>query len=453
MKKFLIGLTCLAIVPSSFGVPEYYSLSKSIRSLGMGGAFLGLSDDEYALFSNPAGLSLRRSGTEVMARLNGHVSKAALEGLSDFSKLSSSNIKTAINTLDKFKDKPLQANVGFLPYFVTKNIGVGILVADTKMAFNVTKSSAEIQAVIDQSIATANPGLLPATKVADLTFLSDSGIVVGYAQSVFDPNLHIGANLKGLFRAGGRKDFTAKDFQDQKKINFDPAEIGGAGLGLDLDLGATYELTDLPVGVVSRASVVLSNLLANQYQIKKTYAGAPGLVRTVNLGWYTAFEGIGFVDNFHVLADISDIPLGGEDDPNYGARTGSLLKKTHLGVEAPIGRLSVRAGLHQGYLTAGVGFNLYAARLDLATYGEETGENTKVQSRRYAFTAALGWGSAPPAPISATKAILEKPVEQKPMEQKPIETKPPVEQKQPVEQKLEEKKPGATEKTAPKIKG
>jgi hypothetical protein len=46
--------------------------------------------------------------------------------------------------------------------------------------------------------------------------------------------------------------------------------------------------------------------------------------------------------------------------------------------------------------------NLYAIRLDAATYGEETGENMKQGSRRYALTVALGWGSAPPAPIPAT---------------------------------------------------
>jgi hypothetical protein len=120
------------------------------------------------------------------------------------------------------------------------------------------------------------------------------------------------------------------------------------------------------------------------------------------LGWYTAFDGFAFVDNVHALVDISNISIGGETNPDLGARTGSFLKKVHLGVELPIGRFSVRGGLHQGYLTAGFGMNLYGIRLDAATYGEETGENTKQGSRRYAVTAALGWGSAPPAPIPAT---------------------------------------------------
>jgi len=392
MKKQIWFLSMLVLTAfPAFAVKEYYEISKSIRSLGMGGAFFGLSDDEYALFSNPAGLSLRRTGSELMLRLNGHVSKDAISGFKDFSKLGSSNIETAINALDEYKDKPLQGNAGLLPYYVSKNLGIGLLLADTKLAFNVLKNSNEVAALI--------PGNLT-TKIADLTFVSDTGLVVGYAQSVVDPNLHVGLNLKGLFRAGGRKDFTAQDYLDKKSIKFDPDQIGGSGLGIDADLGATYEFTQLPFGLLSRASLVLSNLLASQFTISKKYQGAPGLVRTANLGWYTVFDGFAFVDNVHALLDISNIGLGGEDDPDYGARTGNFLKKLHLGVELPMGRFSVRAGLNQGYLTAGVGLNLYALRLDLATYGEETGADTRSESRRYALTLALGLGSAPPAPVT-----------------------------------------------------
>ncbi|MFM8315951.1 MAG: hypothetical protein ACKOA8_16860, partial [Deltaproteobacteria bacterium] len=384
--KHLLTILLLAC-SSSFAINEYYSLSKSIRSQGMGGAFFGLSDDEYALFSNPAGLSLRNSGTEVMLRLNGHVSSNAISGFSDFKNLDSLNIKQAIDLLDKYKDKPLQGNAGILPYFLTRNLAIGILLADTKLNFNIYKSAADIGA------------LLPSDVVADLTFLSDSGLVVGYAHSVLDPNFHIGANLKGIFRAGGRQPFTAQQYFAENSIDFDPKQIGGSGFGIDLDLGATYEFTNLPFGVASRASIVLQNILATQFTYSKQYAGAPGLVRTANVGWYTVFEGVSIIDNFHLLADISDIPMGGEDDKDFGARnTGSFFKKVHLGVEIPMGRFSVRAGLNQGYLTAGLGLNLYALRIDLATYGEDIGDTSKIQSRRYAVTAAIGWGSAPAAP-------------------------------------------------------
>jgi hypothetical protein len=389
-KSFFFILFTLVLATPSYGVKEYYDLSKSIRSLGMGGAFFGLSDDEYALFSNPAGLSLRRTGSETMIRLNTNVSSDAISGFKDFSSLSGSSLKTAVDRLDQYKGKPLYANVGFLPYFVSKNLAVGLLIADTKINFNISKSSSEIAS------------LPTSTEIADMTVISDSGVVIGYAQSVGDPALHVGANLKGLFRSGGRKFFTAAEYLANGKIEFDPKTIGGSGMGVDFDLGATYEMKDLPFGLLSRASLVFSNLLASQFSIAHLYGSVSHLNRTMNLGWYTAFGGFAFVDNVHALVDISNISIGGETNPDLGARTGSFLKKVHLGVELPIGRFSVRGGLHQGYLTAGFGMNLYAIRLDAATYGEETGENMKQGSRRYALTVALGWGSAPPAPIPAT---------------------------------------------------
>ncbi|MBM4304526.1 MAG: hypothetical protein FJ112_09400 [Deltaproteobacteria bacterium] len=390
MKKHLslfvfFGLLSKAI----FAVPEFYSLSKSIRSLGMGGAFYGLSDDEYALFYNPAGLSLRRSGTEVMLRVNGNVSSNAISGFNDFKDLGSLNINQAINRLEKHKNKPMFGNAGLLPYFVTRNLAVGVLLADTKLNFNISKGVSEIGSLADLQ-----------TEVADLTFVSDSGLVIGYAQSLFDSNLHFGANLKGLLRAGGRKAFTALQFNNNADIDLEPDKIGGTGIGIDLDLGATYEFKTLPFGILSRASLTFNNLLATDFSIAKQYQGAPKLVRTANIGWYTVFSGVSVIDNFQVLADISDISLGGENRIDFGARTGNLLKKLHLGLEMPMGRFSVRAGLNQGYLSAGLGMNFYALRLDLATYGEETGETTRRESRRYLATVALGWGSAP-APIKS----------------------------------------------------
>lgn len=416
MKKSILYVFCLVFIAAPlFGVQEYYDLSKSIRSLGMGGAFFGLSDDEYALFSNPAGLSLRRTGNELMVRLNGHVSSDAISGFKDFSDISGTSLQTAINRLDKYKGKPLYGNVGFLPYFVSKNLAVGFLIADTKLNFNISKSSAEITG-----------GLDPTAEVADLTFISDSGVVLGYAQSVGDPDLHVGVNLKGLFRTGGRKFFTASEYLTNQKIDFDPKQIGGSGMGVDLDVGASYELKNLPFGLLSRASLVLRNLLATDFSMSHNYGPVPRMVRTANLGWYTAFDGFAFVDNVNVLVDISNISLGGEKNPDLGARTGSLLKKINLGAELPIGRFSIRGGLHQGYLTAGFGMNLYAVRLDVATYGEETGESIKQQSRRYALTAAFGWGSAPPAPIPATpeekRSVV--PVQQPVKEEAPKEAAP-----------------------------
>jgi len=418
-NSLLFVIFAFVLAVPSFAVKEYYDLSKSIRSLGMGGAFFGLSDDEYALFSNPAGLSLRRTGAETMLRVNGQGSSSAISSLSDFTGLKG-GFETAYNRLEKYKGQTLFGNAGLLPYFVSKNLAVGLLLADTKINFNISKGPDELA------------GLLGSDPIADLTFISDSGILIGYAQSVGDPDFHLGFNLKGLFRSGGKKYFTKDDKNASALIDFDPKTIGGSGMGVDLDLGATYEMKNLPFGLLSRASLVFSNLLASEFSISHNYGAVPRLNRTMNLGWYTVFDGFAFVDNVNALVDISNISLGGETNPDLGARTGSFLKKVHLGVELPIGRFSVRGGLNQGYLTAGFGLNLYGIRLDAATYAEETEETTKQASRRYAVTVALGWGSAPPAPIPATaeerKSVVpvKQPVKEAPKEAAPAPAPKPV---------------------------
>ena len=117
-------------------------------------------------------------------------------------------------------------------------------------------------------------------------------------------------------------------------------------------------------------------------------------------------EGYKFVDNFHVLVDFAEFGLGGETDPHRGARTGSFFKKMNFGVEMPIGRLTLRTGFHQGYVTAGLGINLRYFKLDFATYGEELGDAPgRLESRRFALTLAIGGGSDNPAPVTSTREV------------------------------------------------
>ena len=78
----------------------------------------------------------------------------------------------------------------------------------------------------------------------------------------------------------------------------------------------------------------------------------PTLDRTVSLGWHSIFQGWGWIDNFHVLVDLAEFKLGGEDNLDYGSRSGSLWKHVNVGVEMPMnGWFILRTGFHQGYLT------------------------------------------------------------------------------------------------------
>ena len=72
MKRLTL-LICLSFVVPTFAMREFYGISRSIRALGMGGAFYGRSDDEYALFYNPAGVSLYQGKTQSMVNFGSQV--------------------------------------------------------------------------------------------------------------------------------------------------------------------------------------------------------------------------------------------------------------------------------------------------------------------------------------------------------------------------------------------
>lgn len=398
MKK--IAFLVLFISITGYSVQEYYSLSRSIRSMGMGGAFYGLSNDEYALFYNPAGLSLYNSESEGMLRVN---TQMAPKTLSAFNTITKSGSKT-VDVFTPYQGTPIYGQVGLLPYYVRKHFAIALLLADTKFDF------AMLGKEIDTSV--------------DVTAITDSGLVIGYARSIVDPNLHIGLNSKLLFRAGGRKRFELLDIAQKQALNLNPKDIGGAGGGIDFDLGATYELQNLPWGLQNRVSLVFNNLIASDFSMARVGGKPPGLTRMVSLGYYTVFPGWNFVDNFHVLFDLAEFNLGGESDRDYGARVGSFFKHINFGVEMPINWFTLRAGFHQGYLSAGLGVNAKFFRLDFATYGEElAGGPGRLESRRIALTLAFGFGSAPPAPYSGLKEIPLNQEEPKPEAPKDVTPK------------------------------
>ena len=83
----------------------------------------------------------------------------------------------------------------------------------------------------------------------------------------------------------------------------------------------------------------------------------------------------------YVYADRSDIQVG---------------QKIHAGVEVALPLLRIRAGLNQGYYTAGVGLELGLLSVDVATYGVELGEYPgQHEDRRYVAQVKIELGFDP----------------------------------------------------------
>ncbi len=382
MTKLFLIIVALTSLPA-WALKEYYAPSRSIRAQGMGGAFYGWSNDEYALFYNPAGLSLYSGNGEGGLRINSSVGSKTISALSTLTKLGNDNIQTLVDKMTEYQGTPISARIGLLPYYFKKNFAVGLLLADTKVNF------ALLGKELDSSV--------------EVTALTDSGLYVGYGRSIIVPELHVGATVKVYHRTGGTKSYTLAEISQKSSTSIDANTIGGGGAGIDADIGSTYVLPKLPIGLEHRVSLVFNNLVAAAPTIAKVGGTAPKLSRTMSLGWYSAFPGVWAIDNFHFLFDISEINLGGETNSELGARTGSIWKHINFGTEVPIGLLALRAGFHQGNLSGGLGLNLKLVRLDFSTYAEEDGALPgKLTSRSYNMSLMVGWASAPTPPVTAT---------------------------------------------------
>ncbi|MFM8315355.1 MAG: hypothetical protein ACKOA8_13800 [Deltaproteobacteria bacterium] len=374
MKRLTL-LICLSFVVPTFAMREFYGISRSIRALGMGGAFYGRSDDEYALFYNPAGVSLYQGKTQSMVNFGSQVGNRTFAAFETKKTLSSKSLADSIDALAQYQGDPLYLGGSVLPYFLMKHLAVGVLLGDVKADYLLSGKE------LDSSV--------------DFTGIIDSGLLVSYGRTVGNEYTHIGLTAKGILRSGGRVNLTLADLVQGDKVNLNPKDLGGTGFGIDFDLGVMYDIPYLDFGQANRISFVVSNLLASSFSMgSKSTGQPPGLTRTFSIGWHSVFSGGDLVDHYHVMADLAEFQLGGESNPHLGARSGKILKHLNLGVEVPVGALTVRTGIHQGYVSVGLGFNLTYAKLDFATYQEELSSGPgRLPSRRYALTLALGLGA------------------------------------------------------------
>jgi hypothetical protein len=368
---------------NAWAINEYYDLSRSVRALGMGGAFYGLSDDQSALFYNPAGLSRYEGNSQFKIQFQGDVATDVFSAASTLKNAGGQNLGQLIDDFVKYQGNPLYANATPLfIYYLHKHFATGLLIGDTKVDL----------ALLGKDL----------NSMVDVTAISDSGYFVGYADEFF-PHLHIGATGKLLFRAGGTKQFSILDIAENSKIVNNLKDLGGAGAGIDFDLGATYELPNIGP-IEDSVSLVVSNLLATKYTLTQTDGTPPGLPRMVTLAGQARLPGVGIIHHIDAVLDLAEFEIGGQTNDNFGARYGAIWKHVNFGVEVPIGWFYLRGGIHQGDFTAGLGVDLNVIRLDVATYAEEDFLNPgEVTSRRVAASFAIGFGSAEPAVQSATR--------------------------------------------------
>lgn len=340
------------------------------RALGMGHAFVAVANDNTAIFYNPAGLSQLKEGES-----NWFIKADASPGILDF-----------YSDLDKAQDAPdevqaisdvIQNNYGKHYSFrapslgwlwARPNWGVAFIPADLSVDMGINR--------------TVGPSV-------GLTAIQDTTLAFSYNWKINrwhdKGSFNIGVTTKMIYRLNVDEivDVASIALNDQV---FDESQ-GKEGLTLDADIGflwkGPWQHYNPSAGFVIRNVGDYGYL--NSFNLIGDRSGKPErLNRVIDFGYAMDLPSW-WVWSSKLAFDVRNIL-----HPNW-----NIQKGLHLGVEflwevTSWFRGGWRAGLNQGYWTAGFTGEFGIFRLDLASYGEEVGiEDIKKENRRFMTTMSL----------------------------------------------------------------
>ncbi|HZR47559.1 MAG TPA: hypothetical protein VFA47_12680 [Candidatus Manganitrophaceae bacterium] len=350
LKKGLIILFVLLGSFTDLYAEELPSLYRGIRPLGMGGAFITLSDDENAMFYNPSGLNDVNGWSVDLLNPSVEWSENSSKLYKDFKDLDTKNEGDVAAFMENRVGEHQHIRAAVLPNFVMRNFAVGVLGQATG------------------DIDVRNPG--DPKVFTDIKV--DLGILVSGAYGFYERQLQIGATAKYVERDGINHVYTATEIASK---GFDPLNQREKKSDVAFDLGMKFN----PNVVLSPSfAVVLQNITNLDF-------GNLGVIpQQLNVG--AAINPHFWILRTTFAVEVDDLTKRIEADKD-------LYKRTHLGAEVRFPKvLSVRAGINQGYLTAGIGIDLWIVALSYATYAEELGASSGQRAdRRHIAQLSLGF--------------------------------------------------------------
>jgi hypothetical protein len=355
MKKILLIFIVVGICGSGISYGDEYSfIYKGLRPMGMGGAFVAVSNDANALFYNPAGLADITEVRGVIFPLELEISDNAIDIYSDAKDVDFDDEKQTADFLREYIGERSHVSLNFVPNFSMPQFAFALIGTSN---INLEVRDRQYPKIITDII-------------------SDVGAGVGYAHPLFENSLLLGGSLKYIYRNSLIKEYTVLDITSDDlgdKINDDLKD----GNGVLLDLGAIYKLdriglSDAQVGV--SANNLIGNDLGDARDVDEHLDIGFAITRKL---WIT--DSTFAIDYFDLFSQV-----GNDND---------MAKRIRLGAEFRFPKvLSIRVGLYQGYFTSGLTVDGRFVSLDLLTYAEEIGSYAGQRSdRRYAMRLAIGF--------------------------------------------------------------
>lgn len=326
---------------------------EGVRPTGMGGAFLAISDDNNALFYNPAGLAFMDD-----YRFNVIDIQLGVDSLDTLSRFGNAVLDGDFNNVvrqDRQFNRLSIRNTFFTPYMATS-------------IFSHLNSFIELN-----NLESLNGSI-------DMYSFNDIGIQTGVGFPISD-YFALGGALKVFHRVGVDATITALDLiqdlgipttTDLSNALFESLQnYYGTGIGIGINLGALVRIP-LTKGPEIRFAAMAEDLGGITFRQIGNAQTPPDVDSSYHLG--AAFKWDLKRGEFANLAIHLRHTLGSVP----------LIKQLHLGLEYQTPYFDVRAGLYQLHPTAGFSLKFPPhTRVHFSTYAPELGTSLWQKSQRW----------------------------------------------------------------------
>lgn len=192
-------------------------------------------------------------------------------------------------------------------------------------------------------------------------YLNDYGFTLAMSMDLMT-DVSVGVALKRIQRTGGENSFGFDSIQNYiatQDTSVILGELDDTGIGYGADLSLLYKKSDSTSSPI--ATVVWKDVGVTTFQRTSGTSNPPSLRDNLILGLGYLWDGPGV-----------DIKAGFEYRHILTTKV-QFEKKLHSGIEFSLPLVDVRAGLSQGYMTYGVGLDLWVFRMEVAQFTEEFG--------------------------------------------------------------------------------
>lgn len=357
LKVCLIMLIVSNLLSQPVFSDEPEHIRQSVRALGMGGAFVAVANDEYALYYNPAGLrSVQQTIVEIVT-----VGATTNQNLLDLQDVETSNTTATFGDLVG-KNVYTEINMGAMS-ITAPGWGYSIF---GNLLFN---------SIINN----------PQVPYFEMKAYYQYGMVGGFALSFMDEILDVGIAMKSITRNGITKtvhvyDLLDDDFADNLEKEFVERNI------ITHDIGVTYHLDQI-ANLETRVSYVIRNIGGMDFGS----AGQIPMTMDVGIATETEIAGLDFIFAIDYV-DLANKLTQYQDylrNLKAGAEVGCF--KRSNGHHA----LSLRLGLNAShYLSAGFSINIpgLPIKIDYAAWSEEIGFLAgKIEDKRQSANVSINF--------------------------------------------------------------